>query len=153
MVGSRSADLREKVEGDCIMDLFAAMRPDNAAEVVGLINSGADVNSHISGLTVLEYAACEYMSQIESIGNLTSEANVLATEWASTIDPLVQTGKLQVKEVTKGAWDSERTELLPTALALLVDRMLHELGVFDSKIAISRGYQRRFTEWQDLQTK
>jgi hypothetical protein len=120
------------------MDLFSAMLPNNGAEVSQLISNGSNVNArNASGLTVVQYAAVEYSSQISLAGSSTEKAQQLRHDWAVTIDSLVASNYLFVGKVTIKDWNSSQP---PSIIDLAVDAMLHDLGLIKSELAAERGY-------------
>lgn len=126
------------------MSLHDAMKPNNEEEVLRLVNLGEDVNAKCSGLSVIQHAADQYSRDIGNVGSATAEAQKLRAGWKSTITPLVNTGKVRIPKVTKGAWNCTGYSGLPPAMDISVDPMLHHLGIQRSEIAEERGYRCYF---------
>jgi hypothetical protein len=132
-------DLARRTLWNHNMDLFDAIKLRDAAEVSRLVSLRSDVNAtNRSGLTVVQFAAVEYCSQISLVS--TTEAQELRRKWADIIDPLVETNSLVAKKITSEACNSESLDDIPTALELNVDAMLHELGYFKSELAVQMEY-------------
>jgi len=123
------------------MSLHDAMRSRNRDQVSKLIQEGCDVNAeNQSGLTVIQYAAMKYSSDIAKVGSLTEAAQELRIQWRQTIEALL-TKPVKITKVTKEAW---RSSALSTMLDVWVDAMLYHFGFQESEIRQERGYQCYF---------
>jgi hypothetical protein len=97
------------------MSLHDAMKANNGGTVSTLVREKYSVNGkNSSGLTVIQFAAIEYYSDIGKAGSLTEEAQQLRAQWRETIKPLIDSSQVTVTTVTLTAWNSSSVQGLPS---------------------------------------
>lgn len=118
------------------MEIFDTMVANNGEAVSKMILDGRCVNvKNSSGISLIQVAGARYCRDCAVAHGANGGLKQVAENWARTLDPVVQTNKLEITKV--------HPDCLPTILDRDVDRMLHELGYIESDLAASCGYLRK----------